>query len=179
MTARFIRPQHPKATLRPTLDSIKRVFALGWVAQAKMNGRRAQIHILPGEACQAFTRQGRPHTLPLSDEVDALLHQWFCHGSITVLDAEWFPFENKLFIFDAITLDGKRLGNLTFVERHALIFKDFIHPRIKVLPILKTAKEAWALMEGDDNKVEGIVLRSTQSKGWDDSAIVRCRKAKD
>lgn len=174
--ARFLKPQHPKATVMPRLDAIQRIFALGWVGQAKMNGRRAQIHILPGEAIQAFTRQGAPHTKPIPHEIDVLLHQWFGGTGPTVLDAEWFPFDGKLYIFDALALDGKRLDRFSFPERHALLFKDFINPLIKVLPILKTAKEAWALLQGSDAAVEGIVLRSSASQGWPDTAIVRCRK---
>lgn len=176
---RFVPPQQAKKKIKWTAEVIRRLYALGWISHATTVGKRAQIHVPRLDCIQCFTTTGHLHAKQPPEKVDEALHEWFgppqgCLASI--LDCEWNAADSKLFIFDAIKLDGKSLRDLTFEQRHALLFRDFIHPNIKVLPIIKSPTQAIKVLQGADPTIQGLIFRSSISTGWPASGILRCPK---
>lgn len=177
MQPRFIPSQHPKHSVRPTLDQVRELLRLGWVGQPKIYGHRLQVHVSPeGELCE-FTRHGTRHTKQLSSELKASLKAYADKTGSNVFDAEWVKPLNQIFLFDILRVKGETLSFSTYEERYRILRDLFqISPHIKLLKILKTEKDCMSVLEGDDQHVEGLVFKSWDSKGWPDSAIVRCLK---
>ena len=76
----FMRPMHPKTEIRPTSEAIQKILAAGWVAQLKIHGHRAQIHI-PSDSSEeliAYNRQGQVHKKALPPLMASELPSGFC-----------------------------------------------------------------------------------------------------
>lgn len=178
--AYFLRPMHPKTELIPTEAALRKAFALGWVAQAKIHGHRAQVHI-PAEGLEAqvlaFNRQGNLHkkALPelLVSELRRLLTPQF---GWNVIDAEWLKDTDKLYLFDFLKKDGVLLSHFSFAERFALLPRVYRSECMETLGLLKSIPRCLELLATDDPKIEGLVLRSEKAVGFSDSSIVRARK---
>lgn len=176
---KFMKQQHPTSGIQPDAETIKRIMATGWVGQKKINGRCAQIHVAATGEVIAYTRHGDRHTLPLSQSIQQKLVQHFAPSQgFNVIVGEWQPTIKMLFTFDTLAQEGERLDGLTFPERFKLLPRDFIDPEIQVLPLIKTLAAAMKVFESEDPYVEGMVFKSSTSKGWPDSAIIRCRRKK-
>ena len=173
----FIKPMHPKTELKATRAAVEKILRLGWVGQTKIHGHRAQIHLALGEDPIAYNRQGRLHKKLLPAEIVAELMRIIRpEKNWTVIDAEWLKPENKLYIFDILKKDGKGLGRMTYGERFKLLPRDYISPYVQTLPLLKTVDKCMEVLGKEDEHIEGLVFKSMMSKGFSDSAIVRCRK---
>lgn len=177
----FIRAMHPKTEISPSRASIEKILKAGWQGQLKVHGHRAQIHLSanPKDETVAYNRQGNPHQKLLPPEIIKELRRVFKpKKDWTVLDAEWLKPENKLFIFDVLKDNGVLLRRLTYAERYKLLPRDYISPYILTLPLFTTVEKCLEQMERSEDYVEGLVFKSMKSKGFEDGAIVRCRKKK-
>lgn len=175
----FIRAMHPKTEISPTLPAVEKMLKAGWIGQMKVHGHRAQIH-LPADETQepvAYNRQGRPHKKLLPPEIIQELRRIFpVEKDWTVLDAEWLKPENKLFVFDILKENGKLLRGLTYHERWKILPKLYISPHIQTLPILTESQKCMDVLARTEEFVEGLVFKSLNSKGFEDTSVVRCRK---
>lgn len=173
----FIKAMHPKAEIQATRPAVEKMLKLGWIGQTKIHGHRAQIHLSNDEAPIVYNRQGKPHKMLLPKEIAKELIRIFNPGEDwTVLDAEWLKPEGKLYIFDILKKDGKSLSRLTYDERFKLLPREYISPHVQTLPILTTVEKCMALLAKEDEHIEGLVFKSMTTKGFSDTAIVRCRK---
>lgn len=175
----FIRAMHPKTEISPTLPAVTKILKAGWVGQMKIHGHRAQIHISadPKEKVVAYNRQGREHKMLLPDKIAGELRRIFEPKSgWTVIDAEWLKPEGKLFVFDLLKQNDQLLRKLSYGERFALLPRSYISPCVKTLPILSTPEKCMAVLATPDEYIEGLVFKSLNTKGFSDTAIVRCRK---
>jgi ATP-dependent DNA ligase len=172
---RFIRPIHPKTSILPTREAIAKVLSNGWVAQAKINGRRNQLHVGSDGSLRAFTRQGTPHTLMMPKGLkDDLIDVLRPAEGTNVVDSEWYTQTNEVFTFDMLAKDGVVLQSLRYDERHALL--PATAGRVHLLPFLDL-EQAVTLIETGDEVIEGIVLKSPSSTGFSDTSVIRCRRS--
>lgn len=170
---------HPKTEIMASPASLRKILDAGWVGQVKIHGHRAQIHLSadPSDETIVYNRQGRPHKKLLPDEMIAELRRVFdLKEKWTVLDAEWIKPENKLYIFDILKKDGELLRRLTYPERYKLLPREYLSPYIQTLPLITTLEKCQKVLSDADEKVEGLVFKSTTSPGFSDSSIIRCRK---
>lgn len=175
----YIKAMHPKTEVSPTLASVEKLLKAGWVGQLKIHGHRAQIHINANEAVEpiVYNRQGRPHKKLLPPEIVSELRRIFDlrHGW-TVIDAEWIKPEGLLYLFDVLKLDGELLRSKSYRDRYALLPKSYISPHVKALPLITVASKCMDVLAGDEENIEGLVFKSIDTKGFEDTSIVRCRK---
>lgn len=177
----FIKAMHPKTEISPTLASVEKILKAGWVGQTKIHGHRAQIHLSadPKEEVIAYNRQGRPHKKLLPDEIIEELRRILdLKEGWTILDVEWLKPSDQLFVFDVLKQNGKLLRNLTYVERWNLLPKLYLSPHIQTLPLIKTPEKCMEVLRSKEDHVEGLVFKSANTKGFEDTSIVRCRKKK-
>lgn len=175
----YIKAMHPKTEISSKPESLKKILAAGWVGQIKIHGHRAQIHLYEDESEETLTynRQGRLHKKLLPDEIVLELRRLLnLKNGWTVLDCEWLKPENKLFIFDILKMNDENLRRLTYDERWHLLPKDYISPYVQTLPLLKTLDKCEAVLKSREEYIEGLVFKSLSTKGFEDTAIVRCRK---
>lgn len=175
----YIKAMHPKTEVSPTLASVEKLLKAGWVGQLKIHGHRAQIHIHADSDIEpiVYNRQGRPHKKLLPDEIVSELRRIFdLRDGWTVIDAEWIKPEGLLYLFDVLKLDGELLRSKSYRDRYALLPKSYISPHIKPLPIITVASKCMEVLAGDEEHIEGLVFKSIDTKGFEDTSIVRCRK---
>jgi len=184
----FLNPQHPKHCVAPTPDAIARLLRSGWVGQCKVNGHRAQSHVgVEGgvRTSHYFTRQGTRHTAKVPQPITAALECMFepVESTWTVVDAEWQKEQGVFYLFDLLKLHGKSLDHLSFGQRHAFLSEiaERLNPigydSVSLLPILTTVDACMSMLQNESPAIEGLVFRSLNSKGFEDTAIVRCRKS--
>jgi ATP-dependent DNA ligase len=175
----FIKAMHPKTEISPTLASVEKILKAGWAGQVKVHGHRAQIHLCADESEEpiAYNRMGKPHKKLLPDEIVAELRR-ILRPEIgwTVVDAEWLKPEGKLFIFDVLKLNGKILRGVSYEERWKRLPRLYISRHVQTLPLLTSADKCMEVLASTDENVEGLVFKALQSKGFEDTSIVRCRK---
>lgn len=175
----FIKPMHPKTEISPTRESIEKILKAGWKAQLKIHGHRSQIHLHPDPSKEvlAYNRHGRLHKKLLSDEMTMELRRVLdLENDWTVVDAEWIKPKDLLYVFDILKLNGESLRRETYEERYSRLPRAFISPHIKTLPLLSTVEKCLAALNSPEDYIEGLVFKSMSTKGFSDSAIVRCRK---
>jgi ATP-dependent DNA ligase len=174
----FIKAMHPKSEISPTLPAVTKILNAGWVGQMKIHGHRAQIHISadPEQDVVAYNRQGQPHKMLLPEKIAGELRRVLdLENGWTVIDAEWLKPKNKLFLFDILKLNDQLLRKLTYAERFELLPKSYISPYIKTLPLLTTPEKCMAVLGTSEAHIEGLVFKSLTTRGFADTAIVRCR----
>lgn len=177
--SKYILAPHPKAEIRPDRTAIERVLASGWIGQMKVHGHRAQIHLNADEKIKplAFNRKGELHKLELPDDMVAELRRLIpLEKGWTVVDGEWLKPKKHFFLFDMLKKDGEQLGELTYPQRYALLPRNFISPRVTLLPMLNSLDKCMKVMGQDDEWVEGLVFKSLSTRGFSDTSILRCRK---
>ncbi len=174
----FLRAPHPKSEIRPTAEAVRRVLQLGWLGQIKIHGHRAQIHISAdaSEEILIYNRQGQQHkkelSAPMESEIRRLLtptEGW------NVIDAEWLKPEQKIYLFDVLRRDGQVLNRMTYPERYELLPRVYLSPHLQTLPLLKTEAACLEVLEKNDEHVEGLVFKSSTSRGFSDTSVIRCR----
>jgi ATP-dependent DNA ligase len=176
----FIAAPHPKTIVAPTRPAMQKVLDAGWWGQMKIHGHRAQIHIAADESLPpiAYTRQGRPHTVPLPKEFLSELRRLLApKNGYSAVDAEWLKPAGKLYLFDYLKHNGQVLSAYTYAERYQLLPRVYRSSCIETLPILRSAEECLEVLARSEPWVEGLVFKSPTTVGFRDSAIVRCRKA--
>jgi ATP-dependent DNA ligase len=177
----FYRSMHPKTEISPTRAAIERTLRAGWVGQAKINGHRAQIHVhaSPDHKTLVYNRQGWLHKSQMPPSMIAELRRILpLHHGWTVIDSEWVKPKKKLYLFDLIKLNGKLLRHLSYSQRYALLPKDYLSPHVQTLPLLRSPDHCLELLTTPDSMIEGLVFKSPVARGFADTSIVRCRKAK-
>ena len=178
-TSNFIKPIHPKSEILPTADAISTILDLGWVGQMKVHGHRAQIHMNADDSVPmiCYTRQGRLHSRSIPLDAQKELRRIFAPQSgWTILDVEWLKSQDKFFVFDVLKWNDQSLSHESYHERYSRIPRNFLSPHIVLLPFLKDLDSCLKCLESSDLWVEGIVLKSLDSKGFLDSSVVKCRK---
>jgi len=161
------------------LANPRRLADRRYIAEPKLDGQRAQLHIQHREAVACFSRRG----------LDLLRHP----GMAWLRSVEW-PFESAIFDGEACAGDGHEGIQAVFTERNriggdmALVLFDLLHvagknvmrepwrdrrkrledlvdgrhiPRVAVVPVTEDAAhlyETWVGMGG-----EGIVLKDPGS----------------
>lgn len=176
----YIRAMHPKTEIRPDPAAIKRVLEMGWAGQPKIHGHRAQFHISadPADEVLAYNRQGVFHKKEVPDDVAAELRRLFLPTSgWAVVDAEWLKPQNKVYVFDYLKKDGVILRGNTYQERYDLLPRLYISPIVETLPLLKTLDKCLATLEREEATLEGLVFKALDTPGFNDTSIIRCRKA--
>lgn len=174
----FIRPIHPKTEIRPIPEAMSKFLAAGWVAQLKIHGHRAQIHIpaAPQERIAVYNRQGQPHKKELPALMESELRRVFGPKSgWNTIDAEWLKNENRLFVFDFLKKEDLVLRRMSFLERWKLLPRAYISPCMQTLTIFTTLEECSEALKRDPQYIEGLVFKSP-SPGFEDSSIIRCRR---
>jgi len=173
----FIKTQHPGASASPTEDNVRYYASLGWHIQEKKNGRNTQIHISE-DSIEFFTRHGLKHSMKISEKIRETLWRFFKPlKGVTVLEGEYVPAENRIYLFDIIKKDDQLFHNLTYGERHEILKKDcpdIMDSSLRILPLLSIQKAIEILL--GKNKAEGLVFKSHVGKGFADYYIIRCRK---
>ena len=148
------------------------------------NGMRSQIHLDYRQTVAAhYTRQGTLHTRKLSQEIIESCKPFLPsrNQSMSVIDGEWVPSLNHVFVFDILKFQGERLVGLTYAQRYefleALSKKLPEGSHISILPVYKTLDEVMEQLDQvvENPHCEGLVFRAPDSKGWNDTSIVRCR----
>jgi ATP-dependent DNA ligase len=173
----FIKCQHPNHAIAPERSAIERVLKMGWAGQLKMNGHRLQIHISPQREITCYTRHGRLHTQKLSSELKFSFQDYADSDGYLCLEGEWLKAENQVYLFDILRYKSDTLSFQTYAERHSLLKEVFhISPHIKFLRTYKKVDDCLKILESSDAKIEGLVFKSLNTKGWPDTAIVRCLK---
>lgn len=177
---RFIRTMHPKTEIQPDPVAIKRILQQGWVGQEKIHGHRVQIHLPPDPQAtmRAFNRHGNEHRRALDECLQEELRRLF--GPLDewlVLEAEWLKPQKQLFLFDLIKKDNKVLHRSTYTERYELLPQVYRSDHIATLPLLRTAERCLDVLDQQRPKFsEGLVFKSTTTRGFADTAIIRCRR---
>jgi ATP-dependent DNA ligase len=175
----YIKAMHPKTEISPTPNAVEKILQAGWAGQMKVHGHRAQVHLSADAADEpvVYNRQGRPHKMLLPDKIAQELRRIFdLEEEWTVIDAEWIKPQNRLFIFDVLKLNGKLLRALSYKERFDLLPKSYISPFVKTLPLLTTSAACMKVLGSDEDYVEGLVFKAVNTKGFEDTSIIRCRK---
>jgi hypothetical protein len=178
----FIRPMHPKTEIRADRAAMEKVLNAGWVGQLKIHGHRAQIHISSNLEIEplAYNRQGQLHKLDLSKDIIKELRRLFLPSQgWNVIDAEWLKPEGKLFVFDYIKKDGELLNNLNYGDRFKLLPRAYISPSISTLPVITDITKCLDILKAPPANCEGLVFKSTSTRGFEDTSIVRCRFSKN
>jgi hypothetical protein len=145
----------------------------------KVHGHRAQIHLHADKKVQplAFNRQGALHKLALPPEITSELRRLFQpEMGWMAIDGEWLKPREHFYLFDFLKKDGKELDTLTYPERYALLPRDFISPKITLLPLLGTVEKCLKVLRQDEEHVEGLVFKSLSTPGFSDTSVLRCRK---
>jgi ATP-dependent DNA ligase len=172
----FIRAMHPKTEVRPHPEVVQRILSSGWIGQLKVHGHRAQLHVSSEGVVIAYTRMGKIHTKilpdPMLSEIRRLFHP---KSGWNVIDSEWVKSENKLYVFDFLKKEGEVLRGLTYPERWKLLPRAYLSPNIVTLPLIKDLKGCMLVLEHPPSHIEGLVFKSSTTKGFADTAIVRCR----
>lgn len=174
----YIKAMHPKTEIRPTAAAVDKILKAGWAGQLKIHGHRAQVHINAHEAIApiVYNRQGREHKMLLPDSITRELRRIFdLEDGWTAIDGEWLKPEGLLYIFDILKLNGKILRSETYAERYARLPKSFISPSVKALPLLTSSAKCLEVLQSEDSHIEGLVFKALNSKGFEDTSIVRCR----
>lgn len=166
----YIKIYHPKKSMQPTRETIQTVLGAGWVAQAKKNGYRCQIH-RTDEGLKNYTRQGSLHTRQLPLEIQEQLMAVLPVGTAVV--GEWVHHEGRLYLFDLIKKDGKILDRDSYEERYKLL-PDVVGI-VSVLPLLRDTDKAFSELQKESN--EGLVFKTLFGKITDDNSIIRCRRS--
>jgi ATP-dependent DNA ligase len=177
----FIQPQHPKSNLIFDKSVIKDLLEKSWIGQTKINGHRIQLHISKNEIV-CYTRQGTIHTKKLDKKmIEAIDSYRPAKKNVwTVLDGEWLKSQDKIFLFDILKHENETLQFSTYKDRYKLLKSIYVFcPEITLLRNLKTVDACMKVMKDDKEEHEGLVFKSTTTKGWPDTAIVRCLKEKD
>lgn len=175
----YIRAPHPKTEIRPDLASVSRILDAGWLAQLKIHGHRAQVHIHESDLqpVLVYNRHGQQHKKVLPDAVEAELRRVFLPArGWNVLDAEWIKDVDKIYIFDFLKQDNQSLRGLNFESRWKRLPRNFISPSLQILPLLRDATECMAALARPEEWIEGVVFKSA-SPGFEDTSIIRCRKS--
>lgn len=173
----FIVCQHPNHAIAPQREAIERVLKMGWTGQQKMNGHRLQIHISPKAEITTYTRHGRLHTQKLSTELKFSFEAYADSDGYICLEGEWLKSENQVYLFDILRYKSDTLLFQTYRERYKLLKSIFqISPHIKLLKTHNKVDDCLRILANKDPKVEGLVFKSLDTKGWPDTAIVRCLK---
>lgn len=167
----FIKTYHPKKSMHPNLETIQKILKAGWIAQAKMDGYRSQIHITE-TGIMNYTRQGQLHTRQIPIEIVDRLRELFSCGMAVI--GEWVAYEKKLYLFDCIKKDNQVLDKLTYAERYALLPQGIEDGAVDTLPIIDHEKQAFEVLM--DPQTEGLVFKNPDRKGFDSNAIIRCRR---
>ena len=177
---RFIKPQHPKSTVLPDPYAIRRVLSRGWVGQPKINGARLQMHISSNGEVACYTRQGSLHTVKMPEFlIEHLLVGFKIKGGVTVIDCEWERFKDRIHLFDILKVGGSSTEKQTYKERYDMLKVLFDHlssMNVFLLPLFLTRKQCLNYINQDDESIEGLVFKAFDTKGWPDTAIIRCRK---
>lgn len=179
MSSTFIKAMHPRTSIRPDPTAIRRILDAGWVGQMKVHGHRAQIHVSANEDVPplAYNRQGRLHVKHVPPAMARELFRLFKPPSgWTAVDAEWLKDENQLFVFDVLKRSEQVLATMTYLERYELLPQVYVSPIIKTLPLLRTVEKCMNVLASTEAWIEGLVFKSTTSSGFNDTAIIRCRK---
>jgi ATP-dependent DNA ligase len=158
---------------------VKGILEAGWVGQVKIHGHRAQIHIPhdPSQTIVVFNRQGHEHRKALPPVLVTELFRVFRpKAGWNILDAEWMKATDELYIFDFLKRDGVLLDRLSYLERFEMLPRVYGSAKIVTLPPLKKLHECLAVLEDPRPHVEGLVFKSPTTRGFLDSAIVRCRR---
>ena len=175
----FIQSQHPKNGITPEAEHIRGFLELNWIGQAKMNGHRLQIHITPKGQMTCFTRQGTLHTKKLSTELEASFLQYADKDGILVLDCEWIKSLDQVWLFDVLKYQGRTMMFSSYKERYGILKSIYaIAANIKLSRVLKKEKDCLKVLADPNEIIEGLVLKAWETKGWPDTAIVRCLKQK-
>ncbi|ATQ76876.1 hypothetical protein CR152_21880 [Massilia violaceinigra] len=126
-----------------------------WVMQEKDDGHRRMVSVkAPGELVGS-KRNGFPAPLPLGVVADLS-----ALPAGTILDGEALP-GPRLSIFDILELGGRRLHELGFEERHALLTTTVKSgANVSVSPVYKgTASKTEAFERIRQKRGEGVVFR--------------------
>ncbi len=174
----FIKAPHPKTSIRADVQAIQRILSHGWAAQLKIHGHRAQIHI-PADSSQrllVYNRQGQLHKVQPSAELAADLYRLFApQFDWTVIDTEWLKASRKIFVFDILKRSGELQHSKCYRERYDLLPRIYRSEYIETLPLIYSAKRCMEQMQKAPDYVEGLVLKSLETKGFHDTSLVRCR----
>lgn len=175
----FIRPMHPKTGIRPVPEAISRILDSGWVAQLKIHGHRAQIHVPADrdEPIWVFNRHGAQHKKLMPEPMVAEIRRVFTPTTgWNVVDAEWIKGEDKLYVFDFLKRDGELLRKMPFPQRWQLLPRLYLSPHIQTLPLIRDLKGCLEALDERQPHIEGLVFKSLTSPGFADTSIIRCRR---
>jgi hypothetical protein len=168
MIVRFIRTQHPKASIEFRPELIQSMLASGWIGQPKFNGFKVQSHVV-GRSVHSFSRTGK--IVVLSKDINSAILD--CYSDGFSFEGEHRPQANKLCVFDCVkTPEDGVLKNLAYVDRHSRLGVTMI-PFLLVAPVLTEMDrlEYWY----NHPETEGLVFKSG-TPGFSDTSIIRCRR---
>lgn len=171
-----VKTHHPKQSLLMAKTDLESMLEKGWIGQAKMNGVRAQIHVIddhPLYNIKAYNRRGSLLTGKMSPDIVDIIRTNFKPGDI--FEAEWLRIRQALFIYEMVAKEGELLSSKNYAERYAMLPKIDSLPHVQTLPILDTPEDILAAY--NDAETEGVVFKALNTPGFKDTSIIRCRKA--
>ncbi len=178
--SRYIRAMHPRASVKSDDASLRKMLAAGWVAQRKVHGHRVQIHVSadPEQEVLLYNRLGNFHRKKLEPSIIGEIRRIFSpQEGVNVLDAEWLKPEGLIFVFDFLKSQSQLLNRMTFCERHELLPILYRSDCLQTLPVLKTFESCKAIIQSQDSHTEGLVFKSSTTRGFSDTSVLRCRKS--
>ena len=178
-SAKFIQPMHPKTEIKASREIFRKLLDSGWVGQHKIHGHRGQFHISadPDEPIVVFTRHGTLHKRDVSPGMARELRRLFQPDSgWNAIDAEWVKPTGKVFVFDLIKRNGDVLYSRNFKERYEMLPRVYQSEIVSTLPLFYTVEKCMEAYESSAEDIEGLVFKATQTPGFSDTSIIRCRK---
>jgi ATP-dependent DNA ligase len=179
----FIKNHHPCANLKPTLANFINYLSKDWIAQAKINGRRLQVHINADENVDLifYTRHGTLHTTKIDNDIIEFFKKHYKPTKgWNVIEGELILKPQMVYLFDFIMHEDITLNNMFYLERYKLL-NEFRHAdnfclKVGTLEIITDANFCWSVMNNGNKYVEGLVFKSP-SAGFADTTIIRCKKS--
>ncbi len=175
----YIKTGHPKTEISSDRVSFENILKQGWWGQAKIHGHRAQIHLSADsqEPSLVYNRHGKLHARRLDVEIEDELRRIIpLKLAWSAIEAEWLKNEKKIYIFDFIKMNGRILSTLSYQERYEMIPRIYQSEFVSTLSVLRRGTECLQVFSDPDPKIEGLIFKSSQSIGFSDSALIRCRK---
>lgn len=175
----FIKSVRTKTKISPRPNAIRQALELGWTGQAKMKGKRIQVHISEDKSVAPilYRQSGKKIFKALPASVNSELYRLFApQTGWSTIDAEWVEAEKKLFVYDILKHGDRLLTKTEYLDRRKLFPSLYISPHIKTLQPLLSFDECIETLKSDNELVEGIFFKSPSSFGFLDSSFIKYPK---
>lgn len=93
------------------------------------------------------------------------------------MEGEWLKSLEQIHLFDILRIENATLQFASYKERYQLLLQRFIiSPNVKIIKKMDRTEDCLKILRGEDEHIEGLVFKAENTRGWPDTAIVRCLK---